>query len=348
MENGALVVLGCGWIAQRHAAAARRLRIPLVFASRDVERARRYARTFRGLAAYGSYAEALGDPRAVGAIICTPHDRHLADARAAFAAGKHVLLEKPVARTLGEADEIIAAAAEAGRALMVAEQFHFMPAFRRVKAVIESGRLGELRELHLIARGFGARTGWRTTFETAGGGALIDGGIHYVHNLRWWGGEVRRVMAVRPPQTVTTMEGEDAISLLAELEGGPVGLLSNSLGTPGLYRLQWSTVTGARATCFADNRGRFVAVRGGGLARGWLFRRDMRGYEAMLTAFRAAMARGTAVEMDGAAGRADLAVVLAAYRSIAERRPVDLDPLASRSRTTTWRGPAAASSGSRC
>jgi predicted dehydrogenase len=325
METGGLVVVGCGWIAQRHAAAARRLRRPLIFASRDVDRARRYAKTFGGLAAYGSYAEALADPRAAGAIICTPHDRHLADARAALQAGKHVLLEKPLARTLDEADEIIAAADAAGRALMVAEQFHFMPAFRRVKAVLDSGRLGALRELHLIARGFGARSGWRSAADAVGGGALIDGGIHYVHNLRWWGGEVQRVVALRPPQTVVTMEGEDAVSLLAELAGGAIGLLSNSLGAPGLSRLQWSTVTGTRGSCFADNRGRFVVVRGEGGARLWLFRRDVRGYEAMLTAFHQAMVRGRPVEMDAAAGRADVAVVLAAYRSIAERRAVDLD-----------------------
>jgi predicted dehydrogenase len=325
METGGLVVIGCGWIAQRHAKAARRLRVPLIFASRDAERARRYAKTFRGVAAYGDYAQALADPRAVGAIICTPHDRHLSDARAAVAAGKHVLLEKPLARTLDEADEIIAVASAAGRVLMVAEQFHFMPAFRRVKALLDSGRLGALRELHLIARGFGARSGWRLTADAVGGGALIDGGIHYVHNLRWWGGEVRRVVALRPPQTVVAMEGEDAISLLAELESGALGLLSNSLGAPGLSRLQWSTVTGTRGSCAADNRGRFVVARGETGTRVRFFRRDVRGYEAMLTTFRQAMARGRAVEMDGAAGRADLAIVLSAYRSIAERRPIDLD-----------------------
>jgi predicted dehydrogenase len=325
MNADGLLVLGCGWIARRHAAAARRLRIPLVFASRDVERAREYARTFGGVAAYGDYAAALGDPRVSGAIVCTPHDRHLADARAAFAAGKHVLLEKPLARTLEEGDEIIADAAAAGRVLMVAEQFHFMPAFRRVKSLLDSGRLGELREVHLIARGSAARSGWRLALKTAGGGALIDGGIHYVHNLRWWGGEVRRVVALRPPQTVMTMEGEDAITLLAELESGALGLISNSLGARGLGRLQWSTVTGTRGSCLADNRGRFVLVRGGGGTSFRFYRRDVRGYEAMLGAFREAMTRGTRVETDGAAGRADLAIVLAAYRSLAERQPVDLD-----------------------
>ena len=135
------------------------------------------------------------------------------------------------------------------------------------------------------------------------------------------------MVALRPPQTVTTMEGEDAITLLAELESGALGLVSNSLGAPGMPRVQWSTVTGTRGSCFADNRGRFVLVRGDAGTRLWIFRRDTRGYEAMLSAFGQAMARGRTGEMDGAAGRADLAVVLSAYRSIAERCAVDVEGL---------------------
>ncbi|HSE93709.1 MAG TPA: Gfo/Idh/MocA family oxidoreductase [Methylomirabilota bacterium] len=324
MDARGVVVLGCGWIARRHAAAARGLGIPLVFASRDIGRARDYARRFRAIAAYGSYDEALRDPRASGAVVCTPHDRHLADVQRALDAGKHVLVEKPIARTLPEADAMIDAAAKAGRVLMIAEQFHFMPAFRRVRAVLEDGRLGGLRDILLVARGLHHRSGWRLDAAAAGGGALIDGGIHYVHNLRWWGGPVRRLFALRPPQTVHSLAGEDGVSLLAELAGGAVGMLANSLGSPGLPKLQWSTVTGARATCFADNRGRWVALRGDGRFRLWLFRRDTRGYGAMLRAFRDAMERGRAEEMDGVAGRADLAVVLAAYRSIAEHGPVEV------------------------
>src|SRR5438093_1734175 len=110
-----LVVLGCGWIAQRHATAARRLRLPLVFASRDAARARDFARRYRAVAAHGGYAEAVRDDHADAVIVCTPHDRHLADVRLALDAGKHVLVEKPIARTLEEADEMIAAAVAAGR-----------------------------------------------------------------------------------------------------------------------------------------------------------------------------------------------------------------------------------------
>ncbi|HEV8586042.1 MAG TPA: Gfo/Idh/MocA family oxidoreductase [Methylomirabilota bacterium] len=317
----ALVVLGCGWIARRHAAAARRLRLPLIFASRDAGRARAYAREFGGVAAYGDYAEALRDPRARGAVVCTPHDRHLDDVLAALAAGRHVLVEKPLARTLEEADRMLEAAARAGRVLMTAENFHFMPGFRWVRRTLDAGTLGALREIHLIARGWRHHAGWRIT-DGAGGGALIDGGIHYVHALRWWGGEVRRLFALRPPQTIAGMVGEDAVDLLAECDGGVIGFLANSLGSRGVPRFQWSSVTGTRATCFVDNRGRLALVRGAGRPRLRLFRRDVRGHEAMLKAFDDAMTTGRAAEMDGAEGRRDLAVVLAAYRSITEARPV--------------------------
>jgi predicted dehydrogenase len=319
----ALVIVGCGWIARRHATAARRLGMPVIFASRELARARAYAREFGGVAAYGSYAEALRDPAARGAVVCTPHDRHLGDVVGALEAGRHVLIEKPIARTLEEADRMIAAAAVAGRVLMVAENFQFMPAFRWVRRLIDDGALGALRELHVVARGFRRHAGWRVE-PGAGGGALIDGGIHYVHLLRMWGGEVRRLFALRPPQTIGSMAGEDAVDVLAELEGGAVGVLANSLAAPGLPRFQWSSVTGTRGTCFADNRGRLAIVRGEGGLRVRLFRRDTRGHETMLTAFDRAMTMGCADEMDGAAGRRDLAVVLAAYRSIAERRAVEL------------------------
>ena len=318
----ALVIIGCGWIARRHATAARALGLPVVFASRDAARARAYAREFGGVAAYGSYDEALRHEGTRGAIICTPHDRHVADVLAAIAAGHHVLVEKPIACTLDEADRMIAASARAGRVLMVAENFRFMPGFRAVRRLIDDGALGALRELHLVARGFRHRTGWRCA-PGAGGGALIDGGIHYVHALRWWGGEVRRVFALRPPQTLD-MVGEDSVDLLAELEGGAVGVLANSLAARGVPRFQWSSVTGTGGTCFVDNRGRFVVVRGEAGLRVRVFRRDVRGHTAMLKAFDLAMTNGRADEMDGHAGRRDLAVVLAAYRSIAERRPVDL------------------------
>jgi UDP-N-acetyl-2-amino-2-deoxyglucuronate dehydrogenase len=322
-----LAILGCGRIARRHARAARRLgrRVALAFASRDPARARAYAREFGAVAAFGTYQDAVRDPRVAGVIICTPHDRHLPDALLALAHDRHVLIEKPIARTLDEADQMIEAARAAGRILMVAENFRYMPAYRQVRAFIDQGALGDLRELHVAARGFRRHAGWRLSREAMGGGALIDGGIHYVDNLRYWGGRVHRVFALSPPKTIATMEGEDAIGVLAELEGGAVGVLVNSLGTPGIPRAQWSMACGSGGACFAGNRGRVVVLRGSGRTRVRLFLRDHRGHQAMLAEFLGAITTGAAPEMDGLEGRRDLSVVLAVYRSIAEGRPVDVE-----------------------
>jgi len=108
----ALVVLGCGWIARRHAAAARRLRLPLIFASRDADRARRYAREFGGVGAYGDYALALRDPRARAALVCTPHDRHLDDVLedgVDFFGGKEFAVPDGFERLLAALREIVRA-----------------------------------------------------------------------------------------------------------------------------------------------------------------------------------------------------------------------------------------------
>jgi UDP-N-acetyl-2-amino-2-deoxyglucuronate dehydrogenase len=322
-----LAILGCGRIARRHAQAARRLggRVALAFASRDAARAAAYAREFGAVAAFGTYEEAVRDRRVAGVVICTPHDRHLPDTLLALEHGRHVLIEKPIARTLDEADRMIEAARAAGRTLMVAENFRYMPAHRQVRAFIEQGALGDLRELHVAARGFRRHADWRLSREAMGGGALIDGGIHYVDNLRYWGGRVLRVFALSPPKTIAAMEGEDAIGVLAELEGGAVGVLVNSLGAPGIPSAQWSTACGSAGTCFAGNRGRVVILRGSGRTRLRFFLRDHRGHQGMLADFLRAIATGAPAEMDGAEGRRDLAVVLAVYRSIIERRPVEVD-----------------------
>jgi predicted dehydrogenase len=324
MQTDALVIVGCGWIARRHARAAQRLGIPMIFVSRDAAKARAYAREFGGVAAFDRYDEAMRDARAGAVVVCTPHDRHLEDVLAALRSGKDVLVEKPIGRTLDEADRMIETAGATGQIVMVAENFHFMPAFRHVEDIVERGRLGPLRELHLIARGYRRHAGWRSDLEVSGGGALIDGGIHYVHLLRWWGGMPRRIFAQRPPQTLAGFAGEDAITFLAELPSGALGLVSNSLGAPGVPKLQYSTVTGRDGTCLFDNRGRFVITRASGGFGLRLYRRDLRGHEQMLRAFRASLASRKPPETDGAAGRADLAIVLAAYRSVTERGPVDI------------------------
>lgn len=328
MKPFGLAVLGCGWIARRHAAAAKALRgeIALSFASRDLARAEAYRAEFGGVAAYGSYEAAAADPAVDGVVICTPHDHHLAGTLLAVSHGKHVLVEKPIARTLAEADHMIRAARDAGVRLMVAENFRFMPAFRAVRTLVADRWLGALRQIHITAWGYRAYTGWRCSANAMGGGTLIDGGIHYVDLLLQWGGQATRVFALSPPRTLVRMEGEDTVSLLVEFTDGVVGFLSNSLATPGIPRLQWSTLTGSDGALFVDHRGRFLWLRSRRGQRVRIFARgDWRGYRAMLAELVEAVRAARASEMDGIEGRRDLALVLAAYRSVETGQPEEVE-----------------------
>jgi len=323
-----LCLLGCGYIAQRHAQAARSLRpeVALSFASRDPGRAEAYRRAFRGVAAFPDYEAAVRDPRVHAVLICTPHHLHAAHAALAFRHGKHVLVEKPIASSLEDADAMIAGARGAGMILMVAENFWFMPAMVAARRLIQEGRLGAVSQIQLVARGYRVPSPWRCRRAEAGGGALIDGGIHYVNLLRQCGGEVAEVYALRPPQTIAEMEGEDSVCLLVRLRSGAVGVLVNSIGTPGTARTQCASVSGTEGTLLIENRGRFLLLRARRGRRFLVFLRDRRGHGAMLREFVATIREGRRPQMAGEEGRTDLAVVLAAYRSLDLGQPVEVPP----------------------
>ena len=105
----------------------------LYFASRDLDRAKAYLEEFGGAGAFGSYEDAASDPRIDALYICTPHDLHLDHVRLAAKAKKHILLEKPIARTIEEARSIISAADDAGVKLMIAENYRFLAPVQEAK-----------------------------------------------------------------------------------------------------------------------------------------------------------------------------------------------------------------------
>ena len=133
-----LCVIGCGEFARTFAesVAVARNQVELYFASRDYARAKDYSDEFDGAGAFGSYEDAAEDPRIEALYICTPHHLHLEHAQLAARAKKHILLEKPIARTIDEARAIISAADDARVKLMIAESYRFRAPVQEAKWTI--------------------------------------------------------------------------------------------------------------------------------------------------------------------------------------------------------------------
>lgn len=312
-----LCIVGCGRFAGFHARAARGLPgLSVAFASRDPARAEAYRRRFRGVLAFGDYEAAAADSRIHALVVTTPHDLHRETLRLAVKHRKAVLLEKPIARTLDEADEMLAETDRAGVPFMVAENFHFMPAFAAARRLIAAGAIGRLRQVLISARGWRHPAGWRRRRAAVGGGVLVDGGVHYVHLLHDWGGPIAAVSAMAPANLFADVEGEDTAFVLVRFRSGAVGMLANSFAAPGVGRWQVSWATGTEGSLAVQNGGRWLRLHGPGGTRLRVFLRDRRGLRAQLRAFVAAVRDGAPPALSPRATRDDLAVVLAAYRAM--------------------------------
>ena len=202
------------------------------FASRDIDKAKAYNSQFGGAGYFGSYEEAAADPNIDAMYFFTPHHVHLENAALAADNAKHILMEKPVARSVDEARQLIQVAKDADVRLMVAENYRFLPSIERSRSIIDAGDIGRLRQIQMDAESFGAPSEWRNDAGLTGGGVFIDGGIHYVDSMMALGGYPIGVFAVKPPQVHPNAQGEDGIAMIARLPDGVSGLLNFSRATP--------------------------------------------------------------------------------------------------------------------
>jgi scyllo-inositol 2-dehydrogenase (NADP+) len=154
-------------------------------AARDPERRARAAQEQPGAATYPTIDELLGDRRVDLVVLATPHDTHCDLAVRAFAAGKHVVVDKPMAITLAEADRMVEAAKAAGRVLSVFHNRRWDWDFLTVRRVIEQGLIGRPYLFESTVLSYREpRATWRSSPETMGS-LVHDWGAHLVdHALR--------------------------------------------------------------------------------------------------------------------------------------------------------------------
>ena len=191
-------VIGLGGFAQRAVlpgfAHARKSKL-VALVSGDRAKAKRLAVKF-GAPAYYTYQElpaCFNDPRVEAVYIVTNNGSHVRYAVQAAQAGKHVLCEKPMANSVEECRQMLAACRASALRLMIAYRKYFEPASLELKKMIRSGRLGRIKYIH---SGFGIMIApraksdaWHLDAKLAGGGSLPDVGVYCVNTIRWLLGE---------------------------------------------------------------------------------------------------------------------------------------------------------------
>lgn len=173
-----------------------------------------------GIHAYTSRAELLADPEIELVVVATPNDVHKEIALDAFAAGKNVISEKPVAMDSAELEEMIAAANRAGKLFTVHQNRRWDEDYLTVKKMVDSHELGSVFRIESRVMGSrGIPSGWREEKEH-GGGMLLDWGVHLLDQMLMMM-EGRKLLSVHASMThITNPECDDGFTAFCTFEGG--------------------------------------------------------------------------------------------------------------------------------
>ncbi len=310
-----LALLGCGFAAELHARAlrSRRASVACFYASRDAARAQAFARRLGGQGAFSSYAAALESDRIDGVVVATPPASHLELTLRALRAGKHVVVEKPAFLRSADFDEVRAAAARAGRQVLVAENYHYKPLARLLRRLLAHEEVGDVRFVQLNALKAQTSAGWRDDPALGGLGALYEGGIHWVSFAANLGLRVRRARGFGADDP----RRERGLLAVFDYEGGATGTLAYSWEVPSpLGGLRVSRIYGREGSIAFESNGLWVALWG---RRKRVFvpdPTDLVGRRAMWADFVTALRQGREPEMDLGRARRDLELVEEIYASL--------------------------------
>ena len=228
-------VIGCGNISDTHCEAIQRLPNAKLVAVVDTSEEAATAKAEKwGCEAYTDLEAVLAREDVDVVNVVVPSGLHAAIGVRAAQAGKHVITTKPIDVTLEAIDELILACRAAGVRLGATHQLRSYPVYRRIKAAIDSGRLGRLLFGAAVvpwhrSREYYAGT-WRGTWALDGGGALMNQSIHYVDLLVWLLGDVEAVAGFTDT-LIHAIETEDSASAALRFRNGAQGLLRGATCT---------------------------------------------------------------------------------------------------------------------
>jgi UDP-N-acetyl-2-amino-2-deoxyglucuronate dehydrogenase len=264
-------LIGYGKVAHLHAQALKESSHAVLVSvcGRNAQRRAEFAQKW-GIASQASVQDMVAHDAVDAVIITTPHPRHHDDALQAFAAGCHVLVEKPMAMNELECTSMIAAAEHAGKVLSVVSQRRWYPACQRIKVAIDSGKLGRAAVAMVTILGwrdeaYYASDPWRGKWETEGGGVLINQAPHQFDLMCWFMGPAAGIQAYWDNVNHPYIEVEDtAVAAIRFKNGGMASVLVSNSQKPGIYaKVHIHGSSGASAGVQTDGGAMFIAGRSG-------------------------------------------------------------------------------------
>ncbi len=333
MSGGAVGfgVIGAGLVGPTHASAAARAPGGQLVAVCDLmaERAEAVAEQYGAIPLTEVDALLARDDIQIVSI-CLPTRLHLEVAERAVAAGKHIMVEKPLELNLERADRLLQAASAAGVQVSAIFNRRFIPALKATKRAVEEGLLGEILVADMYYKSFRSQeyyddSGWRGTWEQEGGAALINQGIHGVDLLRWVAGPVARIFGYTD-HLRRAIEADDTTAAVARYANGAMGVIQAMTsveprlldrlefhGTKGTiqlegYRIANWAVPGAEswpAEVEAEEQALLATTKS----------LESAGHHAQIADMVAAIREGRPPAVSGLEGRHSLEVVLAIYES---------------------------------
>jgi myo-inositol 2-dehydrogenase / D-chiro-inositol 1-dehydrogenase len=239
MQRTKVAILGAGFISEIHLESYHRFipeaEVVAVYA-RNADKAKEFAAKHHIPKWYTDVDTLIKESDCEIVDICLPNFLHADACIKAAKAGKHIIIEKPLAVTLEEADAMIGACKKANVKLMYAEELCFAPKYERVRHLVKEGAVGEVYMLKQSEKHSGPHTDWFYDINLAGGGVLMDMGCHAMEWFRWMLGNAKAKSVYASMNTVyhkDRTKGEDNSVVIIEFENGVTAVAENSWAKHG-------------------------------------------------------------------------------------------------------------------
>lgn len=341
MDQIRVGIIGSAFSSNIHAEALQEVPEAVVVAACSTNKTRinSFARKWKIPSTFTDYRKLLDRKDIDLIVVGIPNDLHREVVVAAADAGKHIILEKPIAHTLADADAMLAATKKHRVKLMYAETICFSPKYVRAKKLVDEGAIGKLYMVKQGEKHSGPHSDWFYDVNRSGGGAIMDMGCHGIEWARCVFGKPKPKSVVATCQRVLhtrRTRGEDNSVVILEFDGGGIAVIENSWakqggmddrtefhGTEGV--IYCDLLHGSSMETYSA-QGYGYAVEKAGDTKGWTFtvfeEAHIYGFPHEMRHFLHCVLNDQKPRETGEDGRATLEIIYAAYESAGAGRKV--------------------------